>query len=129
MEKQMKTLIIAAHGSRKQASNIEVERLAGRLAGKLSDRFDRVIPAFLQFADPLLEDVLQTAAKDGGQVVVFPFFIGSGSHILEDIPALVSQAGLDHPEVEFILARHLGKLESIDRIIIDEVTGSGTSHN
>ena len=76
------------------------------------------------FADPLLETVLHDQAAGGAvKVVVFPFFIGSGSHILEDIPNLVKKAGQDHPAVEFVLTRHLGKIESVDQIIINEVAG------
>ena len=134
MDEQINTLIIAAHGSRKKASNIEVEKLVQRLAGQVTDpdfpgRFDRVMHAFLQLADPLLETALKQAVADGAaKVVVFPFFIGSGSHILEDIPALVEGVRSTHPEVEFVLTRHLGKLAAIEQVIIDEVTGSGTSH-
>ena len=73
----MKVLVIAAHGSRKASSNLEVEKLAERLAGKLKNSFEKVTHAFLQFADPLLETVLDDLAKEGAvKIVVFPFFIG-----------------------------------------------------
>lgn len=119
----MKVLVIAAHGSRKQASNIEVEQLAQRLAAKLEGRFDQVVHAFLQIADPLLKSTLDHLAQTGAsQIVVFPFFIGAGSHIAEDIPDLVKTAGQTYPDVQFSLTRHLGAIESIETIIIDEVS-------
>ena len=118
----MNVLIIAAHGSRKEPSNIEVKKLAERINQKIGDRFDKVIHAFLQIADPLLETTISTLVETGARrVVVFPFFTGSGSHILEDIPRLVETARKNHPGVEFILTRHLGRLEAIEQVIIDEV--------
>ncbi len=122
LEKTVNVLIIAAHGSRKNESNLEVEKLARRLEEKLNHRFDRVIHAFLQIADPLLEAVLKDLMNHGvSRVVVFPFFIGSGSHILEDIPNLVNAAAKAHPKVEFKLTRQLGKIPAIDDVIINEV--------
>ena len=119
----MKVLVIAAHGSRKKESNIEVEKLAIRLAQKFDNQFDKVVHAFLQIADPLLETTLTKWVKEGAtHMVIFPFFIGSGSHILEDIPNLVKKAKQTNPQVEFILTRQLGKIEAIDEVIINEVT-------
>ena len=117
----MNILIIAAHGSRKKASNDELAILAGRLKTRLSDRFDRVAHAFLQLAEPLLEDTLnEMAAKGDVRVVVFPFFIGAGSHIKEDIPRLVEDARQRYPDADIVLTRHLGALETIDGLIAGE---------
>ncbi len=124
MENKLKILVIAAHGSRKQTSNIEVERLTQRLAKKMENQFDQVKYAFLQIAEPLLETILNDLAQSGAsQVVVFPFFIGSGSHILEDIPNLVKKVGQTYPDITFTLTRHLGAIEAIETVIVDEVCG------
>lgn len=118
----MNILIIAAHGSRKQESNHEVIQLSLKLAEKLENTYDIVEPAFLQFAEPLLEDQLAALAeKDPGKVVIFPFFIGSGSHILTDIPQMVEVAREKYPNIQFNITRHLGKLESIEDVIVSEV--------
>lgn len=119
----MNCLIIAAHGSRKKESNREVAELTQRLAGRLNEKFDRVEHAFLQFSPPLLEEKLDELAKSGAQkIVVFPFFIGSGSHIMTDIPGLVHEKQAAFPDVKFKITRHLGRLEAIEQVIIDEVT-------
>lgn len=118
----MNILIIAAHGSRKETSNREVAELARKLSGKLSHMFDRVTHAFLQFADPLLAQELSAHASRGAKkIVVFPFFIGSGSHILTDIPDLVEKTKRRHPNTGFEITRHLGSLETIEDVIIKEV--------
>jgi sirohydrochlorin ferrochelatase len=118
----LKILVIAAHGSRKTTSNLEVEELTKRLASQLSDHFDRVVHAFLQMADPLLETTLDHLAQNGAShIVVFPFFIGSGSHIIEDIPQLIEKARQAYPAIDFTLTRHLGGIQAIETIIVDEV--------
>ena len=121
-EKGVKVLIIAAHGSRKKKSNLEVATLAERVSKKAKGSFEEVGHAFLQLADPLLEKKINELVKKGAtKIVIFPFFIGSGNHILVDIPELVKKAQSAYPKVDFKLTRHLGKIEAIEDVIIHEV--------
>jgi sirohydrochlorin cobaltochelatase len=123
MEIKVKVLIIAAHGSRKEESAREVAALTEKINLKTVPGFERVDHGFLQFSTPLLPDVIDKAVAQGAtQVVIFPFFISAGSHILTDIPELVATVGKTYPEVEFIITRHLGAAASIDEVIIDEVS-------
>ncbi len=122
METQVKVLIIAAHGSRKEESAREVAALTEKLNLKAKPDFDRVDHGFLQFSDPLLPDVIDNAVKQGAdKIVIFPFFISAGSHILIDIPELVKEAGTTYPAVEFSITRHLGVAVSIEDVILNEV--------
>ena len=121
-EKRVKALIIAAHGSRKKESNLEVASLAERVSQKAVGSFEKVEHAFLQLADPLLEKKIDELVKKGvTKIVIFPFFIGSGSHILVDIPELVRKVRVIHDHVEFKVTRHLGKIEAVEDVIIHEV--------
>ncbi len=119
----MKALIIASHGSRKKESNLELEALTEHVSKKIArESFEKVEHAFLQFAEPLLEKKIEQLVKEGAtKIVIFPFFIGSGNHILVDIPKLVENAKLNHDHVEFKVTRHLGKIEAIEEVIIQEV--------
>ena len=118
----MKALIITAHGSRKNQSNLEVASLVERISKKAKGSFETVEMAFLQMADPLLENKINELVQKGAtKIVIFPFFIASGSHVLFDIPELIKQAQLTHNHVEFKLTRHLGKIEAIEDVIIHEV--------
>lgn len=118
----MKALIIAAHGSRKKESNFEVASLTERLSQKATGSFDIVDHAFLQFAEPLLEHKIEELVQKGAKkIVVFPFFIASGSHILVDIPELIKKIKKTNPNVDFKVTRHLGKIDAIEDIILREV--------
>jgi len=118
----VKALIIAAHGSRRTESNLEVESLAKRLSQKATGSFKTVVHAFIQFADPFLEKTIDDLVQKGAtQIVIFPFFIASGSHILVDIPEFIKNAQHSHPHVDFKVTKHLGKIAAIEEIILHEV--------
>ncbi|MBU1195155.1 MAG: CbiX/SirB N-terminal domain-containing protein [Proteobacteria bacterium] len=119
----MKALIIAAHGSRKKESNLEVAALVARLSQKVKGKFDIIEFAFLQMAEPLLETRLAQLAQTGvKQLVIFPLFIASGSHITMDIPQLVQKARDAYPEMDIRVTDHLGKIPAIEDVIIREVS-------
>ncbi|MCG8637658.1 MAG: CbiX/SirB N-terminal domain-containing protein [Desulfobacterales bacterium] len=118
----MKVLIIAAHGSRKAESAREVAALTEKISLKSGACFDRVDHGFLQFSEPLLPGVIDNAVALGAtQIVIFPFFISAGSHILTDIPELVAESGKTYPGVEFTVTRHLGAAASVEDVILGEV--------
>ena len=119
----MRSLIIAAHGSRKKESNKELAALAAKIGQKVSlGSYDDIDHAFLQIAEPLLENkILEKIESGAKEIVIFPFFIGSGSHILIDIPNLVNGFKKRFPFVGFTLTKHLGMLEAIEDVIINEV--------
>lgn len=121
----MKALILAAHGSRQPASAREVAALAEKLDEKVrkgaAKGIHTVAHAFLQFCGPSLETVIQGLAEQGvDEMIIFPFFISAGSHVQADIPREVDQARSRYPEVTFSIARHLGVLEPIEDIILNE---------
>ena len=121
----MKALIIAAHGSRKKESNMEVASLADRLSKKATGSFGFVDHAFLQFAEPLLEKKIdELAAKGAKKIVIFPFFIAAGNHILVDIPEVVKRAKNAHADIDFTITDHLGKIQAVEEIILREVMNS-----
>ena len=97
-------------------------QLAARLSAKVGHLFDRVDYAFLQISDPLIETRIEEQVGLGAKkIVVFPFFIGSGSHILQDIPQLVKKKQDQFPDVVFEITPHLGRLKTIEQVIADEV--------
>lgn len=118
----MQALLIAAHGSRKPAANVEIATLAEAIGGIAAGRFDLVRNAFLQLTEPLIPETIAGLVAEGAtEIVVFPFFIAAGSHVLSDIPAIISEARNTFPEVIFRVTPHLGACEGIPRFILDAV--------
>ena len=119
----MRGLIIAAHGSRKSESNEEVVQLTKNLSAISRKHFDLVECAFLQFTGPGLEETITAMAEKGVEkIVVFPYFLGSGSHVTKDIPEILSIVKARYPRIQITATRHLGGAEGVKELILEEVT-------
>ena len=108
----MKTaLVLIAHGSRSHASNAEVVALCQRLTS--DGAAERVFPAFLELAEPSLSAAVADAVAEGyGRVLVLPFFLNSGRHVMRDVPALVDAARESHSSITIELLPHIGGTEA-----------------
>lgn len=109
----MKVLIFAAHGSRKKESNEEVKLFFERVSGLIGNGFDLIISSFLQFSNPLLEDVLKEVIDNGGkEIYIFPYFLFNGAHVTQDIPELARAYKRDGVSIKIL--RSLGDLGGFD---------------
>ena len=107
----MKALLLVAHGSRRKQSNEEVVMLAARLKSR-SDQYDIVHAGFLELADTLIPDGIRKCVDDGAtSIVVLPYFLNSGRHVIEDIPGIVDDTRPLYPAVDIRVAPHVGASE------------------
>ena len=115
----MKSLLIIAHGSRRQASNEEVIALAERVRHNGALAFDDVSAAFLELAEPSIPDALERCIQRGAkEVVVFPYFLAAGRHVVTDIPEEIAPVVAQHPEVAVSVAPHLGASGMLADLIV-----------
>jgi sirohydrochlorin ferrochelatase len=116
----MKALLIIAHGSRKQTSNDEVQVLANAVSS-LPSNFDLIEHAFLELTTPKVSDGIDTLIGGGAtEVVILPYFLAAGLHVIDDLPMLLDSAKTQHPEVTFSLLKHLGAAEQMPSWIIQQ---------
>lgn len=105
----MKTLLLVAHGSRRQRSNDEVMELAEKLKTECAEHYEIVQAAFLELADILIADGIENCVRDGArQITILPYFLNSGRHVTEDIPHDVDGTRPKFPNVEIQIAPHIG---------------------
>lgn len=115
----MHALLLIAHGSRREASNGEVRELASRLEQIAGERFNCVIPAFLELAEPDIPTGVGLCAKAGATVVTaIPYFLAAGRHVASDIPAELEKAEQLHPAVTIHQSDYLGKHEFIVELLL-----------
>ena len=115
----MKSLLIIAHGSRRSASNDEVRQLAERIARLPNCGYDEVSSAFLEIAEPSIPDGLEICIQRGAtEVIVFPYFLAAGRHVVEDIPREIAPVIDKYPNVNVQLAPHLGMAVSLPEVIL-----------
>jgi len=123
----VKALLLVAHGSRREASNDEVRELTWQL-GRLDGSFQHVACAFLELAEPSIPDGLRTAIAAGaGEVVVLPYFLSAGRHVVTDIPAEVAVVQAEHPDVPIRVAPYLGAADGVARILLQQAAGVDSS--
>ena len=113
-----KALIILAHGSRHADADSTVRGIAEGVRGR-SD-FDIVAHAFLQHSRPGPEEVLDQCVAEGAEhIVIVPFFLQPGAHVLADIPALVEQARSRYAGVTFGVTDLVGAHPLLETIVIE----------
>ena len=110
-------LVLIGHGSRLEAANEEVRRLALQLETKL----DRpVFPAFLELAAPTLPEAIDLAlGKSPREILVLPYFLTQGRHVQEDIPAILAAKAKAYPETPIKLLPYLGFEERLVELLAD----------
>jgi len=118
----MTSLILLSHGSRMDSSNREMMALAETVAGLKDNPFGRVRCAFLQFAKPTFQKVVEELVLEKVErIVVFPLFLSSGSHVQEDVPELVEAIKHQFPKLEVSVAAHLGGTGSFAGFLLQSV--------
>jgi sirohydrochlorin ferrochelatase len=105
--------VVIAHGSRAEAANDAHRDVCAALAERTGGP---VLPAFLELAEPTLDDAVARLVADGAtRVVVLPYFLYPGRHIQRDIPALVDGARAANPAVTI----EVGQLFGADPAVLD----------
>jgi len=118
----MKSLLLVAHGSRRKASNDEIRALIGRLCA-VADGFDDLACAFLELAEPSIPDGLRQAISRGAsEVVVLPYFLSAGRHVVTDIPAEIAGVRKEYPSVDIHLAPYLGAAEGLVELLMAQAS-------
>lgn len=121
----MRALLLVAHGSRRPQSNEEVRDLAVRLQQHCHAQYPIIQAAFLELADPSIVEGIKKCIRLGAKsVVVLPYFLNSGRHVVEDIPHFVAQAQRDHPEIDIKVSPHLGASEQMLDLLITTANSS-----
>jgi len=117
----MKTsLLLVAHGSRRQSSNDEVREVASRMAARAGEAVHEVSPAFLELAEPSIPDgILGCLDRGADRVVVVPYFLSAGRHVVTDIPQEVDKARAVRPDAAIRIAPYLGSAGALTEILLD----------
>ncbi|MBI4825584.1 MAG: CbiX/SirB N-terminal domain-containing protein [Nitrospirae bacterium] len=119
----MEIIIIAAHGSpSNDAGNIEdiAEHLHKMIHPECNK--DCVRAAYLQFNKPSIKDAIDRAVKDGAKrIIVHPFFLSSGIHVIKSIPKIIREAEEIHPDVKFIYTEPLGFHDKLAEVALERI--------
>ncbi len=103
-------VLLFAHGSRDPLWAQPFERLRELVAAQGVT----VDVAYLERMTPdMVTGIAALAARGCTSVVVVPVFLGQGSHVREDLPALLQAAQAAHPSLVLRLAPTIGEDEAV----------------
>lgn len=110
----MRALLVVAHGSRRPESNDEVRRLTDELRAVAGADYQRVECAFLELAEPSIPEGIDCCVAGGAsEVVILPYFLSAGRHVVKDIPDIVADSRIQHPAVALRIAPYLGRATAL----------------
>lgn len=117
----MNSLLLVAHGSRREASNEEIRTLAAALRQEEGNRFSDIGCAFLELAEPSIPDGIRDCiARGAAWATVFPYFLSAGRHVATDIPAEVNKVVDDYPNIDISIAPYLGAAGAMGELILKQ---------
>lgn len=103
-----RALVLFAHGARAASWAAPFERLRGLTQARMPGV--PVSLAFLELMEPRLPvHIAELAGQGATSVTIVPVFLGQGGHLLRDLPLMVEQLRLDHPQLAIDVAGAVGE--------------------
>ncbi|MBM3980156.1 MAG: cobalamin biosynthesis protein CbiX [Planctomycetes bacterium] len=120
----MVALLLIAHGSRRAEANADLEFVAAALRAR--GRYPVVGVSYLELAEPTIAAGGARCVDAGAtDVVLVPYFLSPGVHVVEDLTAARDALAARFPAVGFELAEPLGRHPLLVDVVeqrADEVT-------
>jgi sirohydrochlorin cobaltochelatase len=102
------SLVLFAHGARDPRWAGPFERLQALVQDQRPDV--AVHLAFLELMSPRLPELVEKLVSEGcDTITVVPVFLGQGGHVLRDLPLMVDQLRLAHPQLSLRVAEAVGE--------------------
>ena len=109
-------LLVMVHGSPRPEANADMFRVVEDVRAR--GVFDRVEVGFMECNEPTIPDAVDACIAGGaGRVVAVPYFLHTGTHVADDLPALLEEAQARHPHVQFQMGRYLGASPALIAIL------------
>jgi sirohydrochlorin ferrochelatase len=119
--RQPTALLLIAHGSRHADANGDLHHLAAEL--RQQGAYKIVEPSFLELAEPTIDRAADLCVGAGaGVVILVPYFLSAGVHVLRDLSAARQRLAERFPAVRFHLARPIGRDPRLLDIVLDKVS-------
>jgi len=113
-------LLIMAHGSRIAEANNAVHEIAARV--KKMTQFDIVEVSFREQHLPNIQQGVDACVAQGAQrILLVPYFLYMGAHVIEDLPEELTEAKKRHPGVEMVLGKHLGVHDKLAEVVVERI--------
>lgn len=100
-------VLLIAHGSRRPEANADLVKLA-EMVQQRSD-YPVVETSYLELTEPTIPQGVKRCIDQNAEVVLMlPYFLSAGAHVVEDLERFRREATEEYPDVVFRLCPHLG---------------------
>lgn len=108
----MNGVILFAHGARDPRWAEPFQRLQQIVAAQQPQ--SHVVLAYLELMSPGLPDAVAAQVAQGiADISIVPLFLGPGSHLREDFPALLNELRQRYPQVRLTALPALGESDAL----------------
>ena len=113
-------ILLMGHGSRVAEANQALYTIAGMLRGLRPGMIVEV--AFREQHPPDIQAGIDACVRHGAQrVLLYPYFLFAGAHVLEDLPVEMAEARRRHPGLQLAMGEHLGAHPKLAEIVAERV--------
>lgn len=111
-------LLLVDHGSRRAASNAQLDDMARRVQALRPDTV--VAAAHMEIAEPGIAVQIDALVAQGAtDIVVLLYFLSDGRHSSTDVPALLAEALIAHPGVTARIGQALGPHDGLAQLLLE----------
>lgn len=117
----MKTaILLMGHGSRIAEANNALHVIAEMVRAEAGCEIVEV--AFReQHAPNIQRGIDACVARGAARILLYPYFLYAGAHVLEDLPAEIEMAKQRHPGLELAMGRPLGVHPKLAEIVCERI--------
>jgi hypothetical protein len=109
-------VLLIAHGSRRAEANADLVDLATLVQER--GVYKTVEIAYLELCEPTIPQGVSHCVQQGAKIILMmPYFLSAGSHVVEDLERYQQEAAERFPDVRFQLCPPLG----LDPLMVDLV--------
>lgn len=116
-------ILLMGHGSRIPEANDALYAIAGMVREGTGCSIVEV--AFReQHAPNIQQGIDRCVAQGATRILLYPYFLFAGAHVLEDLPAELEEAGRRYPDLEMLLGEPLGVHRKLGEIVCERIETS-----
>lgn len=117
-----KAAVIVSHGSKAKGFDADLKKLVRQV--RRESGFAFVVSAYLEINAPSIPKAIEICIRKGAREVrVLPYFLLSGRHVTEHIPAIVAEARQKHRDAaKIVLCPYLGFDKKIVSVVNERLS-------
>lgn len=114
----MRALLLVAHGSPRPEANADIQHVAAVVRQRMRESPVRI--GYLDCNAPDIAAAVDECVADGAtEVVVVPYFLHSGRHLLRDVPEILEQSAKKYPAITITMTDYVGRQPAIADVLLD----------